>query len=86
MKHKRLIIPIFVPQSGCPHQCVFCNQEKITSKTAIPTPEDIKQTIYAYLDTWKGKGEKEIAFYGILIHGKGRVKRKLHFTAAHLHP
>ncbi|MGN0144402.1 MAG: elongator complex protein 3 [Clostridium sp.] len=24
------IIPIFVPHEGCPHDCVFCNQDKIT--------------------------------------------------------
>lgn len=63
-KHSRLIIPIFVPQSGCPHQCVFCNQEKITSKTNVPTSKDVRQTIHEYLETWKGSGEREIAFYG----------------------
>lgn len=25
------IIPVFIPQAGCPHQCVFCNQEAITA-------------------------------------------------------
>jgi len=27
---KRRIIPIFVPHKGCPHDCIFCNQKKIT--------------------------------------------------------
>jgi len=25
------IVPIFIPNMGCPHQCVFCDQKKITS-------------------------------------------------------
>ena len=27
---KEYIIPIFVPHEGCPHNCVFCNQDRIT--------------------------------------------------------
>ena len=27
---KKRIIPIFVPHRGCPHDCIFCNQKKIT--------------------------------------------------------
>lgn len=29
-----LIVPVFIPHSGCPHRCVFCNQESITGKRA----------------------------------------------------
>jgi len=27
-------VPIFIPFHGCPHRCVFCQQEKITSQSA----------------------------------------------------
>lgn len=27
---RHVIIPIFIPHVGCPHDCVFCNQAKIT--------------------------------------------------------
>ena len=30
MSKNYYIIPIFVPHEGCPHDCVFCNQDKIT--------------------------------------------------------
>ncbi|MDU0894749.1 MAG: hypothetical protein E7A85_05690, partial [Anaerococcus sp.] len=30
MTKKEYIIPIFIPFLGCPHDCVFCNQDKIT--------------------------------------------------------
>ena len=29
---KEYIIPIFVPNLGCPMECTFCSQEKITGK------------------------------------------------------
>jgi len=31
---KPLIIPIFIPHSGCPHRCIFCDQERITAQSA----------------------------------------------------
>ena len=30
MSNLHYIIPIFVPHEGCPHACVFCNQDSIT--------------------------------------------------------
>ncbi|HPA55356.1 MAG TPA: radical SAM protein, partial [Bacillota bacterium] len=32
MFKKHYIIPIFVPHKGCPHDCIFCNQKKITGQ------------------------------------------------------
>ena len=29
-----LVVPVFIPNQGCPHRCVYCDQEKITSQTA----------------------------------------------------
>ena len=36
-----LIIPIFVPNAGCPHDCCFCDQKKISGAIAMPTVEEI---------------------------------------------
>ncbi|UCF85685.1 MAG: radical SAM protein [Desulfobacteraceae bacterium] len=30
---KSLIIPIFIPNQGCPHRCIFCEQQSITSQS-----------------------------------------------------
>lgn len=42
MSKNYYIIPIFVPHEGCPHDCVFCNQDKITGvkKDSLRIVED----------------------------------------------
>jgi histone acetyltransferase (RNA polymerase elongator complex component) len=59
-----LIIPIFIPFGGCSHQCVFCNQVKITGADYLPGKNEIVGTVESHLSTWKKGGRKEIAFYG----------------------
>ena len=59
-----LIIPIFIPFGGCEHQCVFCNQIKITGTAYLPGNREVVGTIDSHLSTWKKGGRKEIAFYG----------------------
>ena len=39
-----LIIPIFVPHAGCPHDCCFCDQKKISGHKAPPTESEIIKT------------------------------------------
>lgn len=60
------IIPIFIPHLGCPNDCVFCNQKKITARTKPLSREDMVAQIEKYLQTLRGRGIKtvEIAFYG----------------------
>ena len=62
---KQYIIPIFVPHLGCPNDCTFCNQHKISGEQKNVTEEDVKNTIEFYLDSFKDKNAKvEIAFFG----------------------
>ena len=60
------IIPIFIPHLGCPNDCVFCNQKKITARTAPLSGEQMTDMIDRYLETIGGRGIEtvEIAFYG----------------------
>ncbi|WP_457553073.1 elongator complex protein 3 [Desulfobacula sp.] len=62
---KPLVIPVFIPHSGCPHQCAFCNQSIITSqKTSLPDKTAIHHIVTQFLE-YKGKREKvELAFFG----------------------
>lgn len=63
---KHAIIPIFIPHEGCPNDCVFCNQKKITARTAHITTDDVKRAIETYLSTLKDMNLEtlEIAFFG----------------------
>lgn len=62
---KHAIIPIFIPHLGCPNDCVFCNQRKITARTDLVTPEAARQIIDTWLTTLSNKsGTVEVAFYG----------------------
>ena len=62
---KEYIIPIFVPHLGCPHACVFCNQNKISGEKKQVTAKDVKETIEYYLKNFKDEeNEVEVAFFG----------------------
>ncbi|MBR5809543.1 MAG: radical SAM protein [Clostridia bacterium] len=58
-------IPIFVPHEGCPFDCIFCNQRKITGRDTKATREDVFKIIEEHLKTLP-LGEKyvEAAFFG----------------------
>ena len=63
MKHYN--IPIFVPHRGCPNDCVFCNQKRITGTLDDVTVQDIDNTIEEYLKTLpKDNRTVEVAFFG----------------------
>lgn len=61
MRHKN--IPVFIPHLGCPNDCVFCNQRKITEHLEFKE-EDVKKTIDEATATLKDGEHAEIAFFG----------------------
>ena len=60
------IIPIFIPHLGCPHSCVFCDQNAITARKQPVSEKEITDTIEQWLSTIEGRGldKVEISFYG----------------------
>lgn len=62
MKHYN--IPVFVPHSGCPHDCVFCNQKRITGHTEPVNAAEARKIIDDYLKNVRHDGFVEIAFFG----------------------
>ncbi|HOO26624.1 MAG TPA: radical SAM protein, partial [Clostridiales bacterium] len=65
MKSKHINLALFVPQLGCPRQCVFCNQRQITGKVRMLEPEDIDKAVKASALASPDEGEvREIAFFG----------------------
>lgn len=73
------IIPIFVPHLGCPHDCVFCNQKRITGLSTDVTEEYVYKTIIDHLNTFpKENITIEVAFYGGSFTGIDKdIQRKL---------
>jgi len=65
MRHdakKNLVVPVFIPHKGCPHQCVFCNQNKITGSNSAPTVEEVREYLACHLSP--ETSHAVIAFYG----------------------
>ncbi len=60
----RLVIPLFIPHRGCPHHCLFCNQEGI----AGPGDDHGDDALAAEIERWLGftrSGARvQVAFYG----------------------
>ena len=62
MSPRNKIIPIFVPHLGCPNDCVFCNQRKISGSLV---PADSETVVRAIEDAKRfTEGQAELAFYG----------------------
>ncbi len=57
-------IPIFVPHHGCPHDCTFCNQQKIAGVTSSFSESEVRNQIERYLSSAQAVPHIEIAFFG----------------------
>jgi histone acetyltransferase (RNA polymerase elongator complex component) len=60
-----LVIPVFIPHQGCPHDCLFCNQQEISGydrgdRRALPVADTIDQ----WLSRRGGRSQVQVAFYG----------------------
>ncbi len=55
------IIPVFIPHLGCPHDCVFCNQKRISGSLLPACPDDVIKAIEEGLQKCDNA---ELAFYG----------------------
>ena len=53
------IFPLFIPHLGCPHDCVFCDQRRISGRLAPVTPADVAAALDALTEP-----VDELAFYG----------------------
>lgn len=60
---RKINIPVFVPHKGCPNDCVFCNQKKITGVNN-QTPENAARIIEEALKTMPNGCFCQAAFFG----------------------
>lgn len=60
-----LVIPVFIPHRGCPHDCLFCNQEKISGwdrdEAAVV---GVAETIDEWLARKHHRDQVQVAFFG----------------------
>ncbi|MDO4581978.1 MAG: radical SAM protein [Bacillota bacterium] len=54
------ILPFFLPMSGCPFQCIYCDQVAISGESGKPTPQQVAAQAAAF----DGGTDAELAFYG----------------------
>ncbi len=65
MSKRRITIPVFIPHTGCPHCCIFCNQWRVTGISAQPDRAAVEGTIRKYLSALSPSVERvELAFFG----------------------
>jgi histone acetyltransferase (RNA polymerase elongator complex component) len=65
MSKLHYIIPIFVPHEGCPHDCVFCNQNSITGTSTKVDAKYVEGTVNEYLQTINSENAIiEVSFFG----------------------
>ncbi|MBE7017438.1 MAG: radical SAM protein [Ruminococcaceae bacterium] len=58
---RKSIIPVFIPHLGCPHDCVFCNQKRISGSLLPACPDDVVKAVEEALPKCQNA---ELAFYG----------------------
>lgn len=61
---------------GCPHDCVFCSQKKITGITQNVTGETARKIIDDYLQAVRPSGNVEISFFGGSFTGIPKSERR----------
>ncbi len=58
-------LPIFIPHRGCPHDCAFCSQKKITGVETDVTADEVRGLISEFLSTVDtNNASVEVAFFG----------------------
>lgn len=63
MRHAN--IGIFVPNNGCPNQCSFCDQHRVTGQAYQPTRQDVLDAVAVAKENLKeNTAYAEIAFFG----------------------
>ena len=64
MSARESIIPVFVPHLGCPNDCVFCNQRRISGQQQPATAQTVKDAIEQSAALPRTGAKRQLAFYG----------------------
>ncbi|WP_026840707.1 elongator complex protein 3 [Citrifermentans bremense] len=70
------VVPFFIPHLGCPHRCVFCDQEKVAGASCgLPAPAELLARVAQYAEKARGR-DLEAAFYGGTFTALPRADQK----------
>lgn len=82
------IIPVFLPQAGCPHQCAFCNQHTISgTRHRVNDRTMFSAAVEQFLSYRRpAHGVTQLAFFGGNFLGlpAGRISRCLDWAATYV--
>lgn len=85
MSARESIIPVFVPHLGCPNDCVFCNQRRISGSTSPASPEDVEKAIANAAALPRTGVKRQLAFYGGSFTAIPKAEQEALLSAAHAH-
>lgn len=74
------IVPFFIPHAGCPHRCLFCNQETVAFHRPL---EEVAADIGKTLSALPPDQPVECAFYGGTFAALPRQERHMLLKAVH---
>ena len=64
MSARESIVPVFVPHLGCPNDCVFCNQRRISGSLEPATADTVKEAMEKAAALPLNGAKRQLAFYG----------------------
>lgn len=64
MSARESIIPVFVPHLGCPNDCVFCNQRRISGQQKCADADTVRQAVREAGKVLPKGTRRQLAFYG----------------------
>ncbi|HEY8422571.1 MAG TPA: radical SAM protein [Thermoclostridium sp.] len=80
---RHINIPVFIPHEGCPNDCIFCNQRKISGFVHAPDEQEIRRIIEEHLETAGSEDYCEIAFFGGSFTGLPEFQQEKYLKIAY---
>jgi histone acetyltransferase (RNA polymerase elongator complex component) len=77
------ILPVFIPQQGCPFKCIYCDQQQFGSVQRLDLSE-LKKQVESFCRK-NAAQEKQIAFYGGTFTGLSEQERENYYRIAEPH-
>lgn len=85
MSAREDIIPVFVPHLGCPNDCVFCNQRRISGSMMPATAAEVENAIKNAAALPRTGAKRQLAFYGGSFTAIPKPEQEALLSAAYKH-